>query len=197
LLQCRGSRSSVPAPRGVGAAPDRDRIRRKWGASPKALIGLSLFAAGRTIIELFTDFLVSLGRTRAVLLVQVVWLPTLTAALLVLVERFGIAGAGAAQAAVAVLIVVPACVFLVSRADVRPAMVARALLPSLSLASVPAFVAWTVSSRVGTRVLACAAGGGAGLALYVIPHLSELRQTLAKERIRRRSESPAIIESAA
>jgi O-antigen/teichoic acid export membrane protein len=169
----------------------------KWAAASTALIGLSIFAAGRTMTELFADFLVSLGRTRAVLLVQVIWLPTLTAALLVLVERFGIAGAGAAQAAVAVLIVVPAYVFLVSRSDVRPAMVARALLPSLSLASVTALVAWTVSSRVGTPFLACAAGGGAGLALYVVPHLSELRQTLARERIRRRSESTALIESAA
>ncbi len=169
----------------------------KWAAASKALIGLSLFAAGRTIMELFIDFLTTLGRTRAVLLVQVIWLPVLTAALLILVERFGIAGAGAAHAAVATLVVVPAYILLVKRAGVRPAMVARALMPSLWLASVAAFVAWSVSSLMGTPFLACAAGGGAGLALYLIPHLSELRRALVNERIRRHSDRAAIIESAA
>lgn len=169
----------------------------KWAAASKALIGLSLFAAGRTIMELFIDFLTTLGRTRAVLLVQVIWLPVLTAALLILVERFGIAGAGAAHAAVAILVVVPAYILLVGRAGVRPAMVARALMPSLWLASVAAIVAWSVSSLMGTPFLACAAGGGAGLAVYLIPHLSELRRALVNERIRRHSDRAAIIESAA
>jgi O-antigen/teichoic acid export membrane protein len=169
----------------------------KWEAASHALIGLSVFAAGRTIMELFADFLVSLGRTRAVLLVQVIWLPVLTALLLVLVKRFGIAGAGAAHATVAVLVVVPAYVYMVSRAEIRPAMVARALIPTISLALLAALVAWAVSSRVAAPLLACVAGGGAGFALYVTPYLSELREAFANERSRRRSERTAIAESAA
>lgn len=194
------SRITFPACLFLGAmAPHLVRAvyGSKWAAASTALIGLSILAAARTIMELFSDFLVTLGRTRAVLLVQVIWLPVLTALLLVLVHRFGIAGAGAAQATAGALIVMPIYVYLVHRAGVHPAVVARALLPSLGLALVSALVAWSVSSQVGIALPACAAGGAAGMAVYLAPHVSEIRRAIADARIRRRGDRAAIVEPAA
>jgi O-antigen/teichoic acid export membrane protein len=169
----------------------------KWEAASRALIGLAILGAGRTVMELFADFLVSLGRTRALFIVQVIWLPVLAAALLVLVGRFGIAGAGAAQALVASLVVIPAYVYFVRRAGVPVLMVARALLPCLCWAALAAFIAWSVSTQVTTPLLACAAGGAAGLAIYLIPYLPEIRRAVAGRRIGRgASERDVVAEPA-
>lgn len=168
----------------------------QWAPASKALIGLALLAAARTIIELFSDYLVSLRRTKALFVTQVIWLPTLTIALVVLVSSHGIAGAGAAHALVAWLIVVPVFIYLVRRAGVRLSLIAGALLPSLTWATAAALVAWAVASQVRTPLLACAAGGATGLAIYVVPYLPELRQLLAKLRDRRRPATPGVIEAA-
>ena len=97
----------------------------QWATASKALIGLAVLGASRTIMELFSDFLVSLGRTRAVLLVQVIWLPALAGALVVAVGRLGIEGAGIAHATVAAAVVVPVYVYLIRRAGVPSQMVAE------------------------------------------------------------------------
>jgi O-antigen/teichoic acid export membrane protein len=168
----------------------------KWAAASAALVGLAILGAGRTVMELFSDFLVALGRTRAVLFVQVIWLPALAVALYVLVGRFGIAGAGAAHATVASLIVVPAFVWFVKRAGVPPLMVARALMPPLCWAFVTALIAGAVSRQVSAPLWACVAGGSAGLAIYLIPYASELREAVMKLRITRRVNRTAAVEPA-
>jgi O-antigen/teichoic acid export membrane protein len=170
----------------------------KWAAASQALIGLAILGAGRTIMELFSDFLVSLGRTRALFIVQLIWLPVLTAVLLVMVNSFGIAGAGAGHALVATLAVIPAFVYFVRRAGVPVRMVAKALLPSLGWAFVTAFIAWSVASQLtDTPLLACAAGGAAGLTIYLIPYLPEIRHALAGMRFGRgRSEADVVAEPA-
>lgn len=168
----------------------------QWAAASKALVGLAFLAAARTVIEVFSDYLVALRRTRALLLTQVIWLPALTIALLVLVRRYGIAGAGAAHALVAWLIVMPTFIYLVGRTGVRVSLVARALLPSFCWATAAALVAWSVASQIRTPLLACAAGGIAGLAVYLVPYVPELRQLLAKLRHRRRSSRQGVIGAA-
>lgn len=170
----------------------------RWGPASEALVGLAFLGAGRTVLELFSDFLVSLGRTRAVLIIQIVWLPALAVTLVVLVGRFGIAGAGAAQAIVAGCVVVPINVYLVSRAGVHPVMVARALLPSFSWALLSGALAFLVASQVSVPFFACVAGGTAGLTMYALAYLPEFRQALVKERDRRRSaRSAAVMEPVA
>jgi PST family polysaccharide transporter len=166
----------------------------KWDLAYAPLIGLSVMAAARAMIELFSDFLVSLGRTRAVMLFPLVWLPALTVALLLLVHADGIAGAGIAQAGVSWLVVVPLVAYLVSRCAVRPRIVMGALLPPLGWAILTAAAAWLVSTQVKSPLLACAAGGCTGLALYVLPHLPALRQALTKRRNRRASLTAPAIE---
>jgi O-antigen/teichoic acid export membrane protein len=169
----------------------------KWEAAYRALIGLAILGAGRTIMELFSDFLVSVGHTRALFIIQVIWLPVLVAALLAMVGWFGIAGAGAAHALVASLVVIPAYVYFVRRAGVPVLMVARALLPSFCWAALTAFIAWSVSTQVTSPLLACAAGGAAGLAIYLIPYLPEIRRAVAGRRIGRgASEAHVVAEPA-
>lgn len=157
----------------------------KWEAASRATTGLAILGAARTAVELFSDFLVSVGRTRSLFVVQVIWLPRLAAALLALVGWFGIAGAGAARALVASLVVIPTYVYFVRRASVPVLMVARVLLPSLGWAALTAFIAWSVLTRVTAPLLACAAGGAAGLAIYLIPYLPEIRRAVAAKRMGR------------
>jgi O-antigen/teichoic acid export membrane protein len=169
----------------------------KWAAASQALVGLAILGAGRTVMELFSDFLVSVGRTRAVFIVQLMWLPVLAVTLLVLVRGYGIAGAGAAHALVATLLVIPAYVYFVRRAGIPVRMVARALLPSLCWASLTAAIAWSVASQLTPPLLACVAGGTVGLAIYLIPYVPDIHRAVAGRRIlRRRSESDVAVEAA-
>jgi O-antigen/teichoic acid export membrane protein len=154
----------------------------RWAAAADALAGLALFAATRTIMEVFSDFLLALGRTRAILAVQVVWLPVLAAALVVFVGRFGIAGAGAAHAAVAAFVVVPSFVWCVRRAGVPVRLVVRALLAPLGWAAGASAAAWAVAAQMPGPLLACLAGGTVGVALAALPYLPEARRAVAGRR---------------
>jgi PST family polysaccharide transporter len=168
----------------------------KWGTASTALVGLAVLGAARTILELLSDFLVSLGRTRAVLFFQVAWLPALIVALLVLVHSSGIAGAGYAHAAVSCLVVVPLVIYLVRRAGVPSLMVIRALLPALGWAAATAWLAWYVASQIRTPLLACAAGGTVATAVYVLPYLTDARRAFATELARRRANRAPLAEAA-
>ena len=118
---------------------------QRWGLAATALVGLCVLGAGRILLELSGDFLVTLGRTRAVFIAQVPWLIGLVVALVVGVRGHGIAGAGAAQAIVVVGLMLPLYTFILSQSGVRPSAVLRALGPATAWAGVAAAVAWVVS----------------------------------------------------
>ena len=166
----------------------------KWSTAADALVGLAILGAARTIMELFSDYLVALKRTKALLLTQVIWLPSLSLALIIFVKPDGIAGAGLAHAIVATLIVIPTFIHLVGRAGVPTSLVARALIPSLIWALATAAVAGFVASQIGPPLLACVLGGAAGLAIYLLPHLKELRRLVESELNRRRSHRRTVID---
>jgi lipopolysaccharide exporter len=167
----------------------------RWGKASEALVGLVVLGAARTLVELFSDFLTAIGRTRPVLAVQLVWLPALIGALLVGVNQFGIPGAGAAQAAVSGLVIVPLLVFFVNRAGVPWSLVVSAMLPAFCWAAATATVGWYVASLVRTPALAYIAGGTAGLLIYVLPYLPEVRRAVANERDRRLANRATLAES--
>jgi len=168
----------------------------RWGKAYEALIGLVVLGAARTLVELFSDFLTALGRTKSVLAVQLLWLPVLIGALLALVPRFGIAGAGAAQAAVAALVVMPMLVFFVNRAGVPWPMVVRAILPTFCWAAAAAALGWYVASLLERPVLALLAGGTASVAVYVLPYLPQIRRELSARSDRRRAARAPVAEPA-
>ncbi len=167
---------------------------RRWERASEALVGLVILGAARTLVELFSDFLTALGRTRSVLAVQLLWLPMLIAALLALVSAFGIAGAGAAQAAVSALIVMPLLVYFVDRAEVPWLDVVRSMMPAFCWATATAVLAGYVASLIGTPVLALFAGGAAGLGVYVLPYLPEARVALLARRTRDAPPAALIVE---
>lgn len=141
----------------------------RWSPAASALVGLSVLAAGRILLELSGDFLVSLGRTRAVLVAQVPWLVALTTTLLVVAPRYGIRGVGVGQALVVVVIVAPVYLMFLQHAGVRARDTLRALIPAVLWAFLAAAAAHAVASSIGDAFLACAAGGAVGMVVAAVP----------------------------
>ena len=105
-----------------------------WSASARVLPFLAVLAVVRVLVELGYDLLVALGRARANLGVQALWLLALIPALLFGAGHGGIAGIGRAHALVAVLVAVPACTVMVSRVGVSLRRVGGLLVrPALGL----------------------------------------------------------------
>ncbi|HEY5154996.1 MAG TPA: lipopolysaccharide biosynthesis protein [Acidimicrobiales bacterium] len=154
----------------------------KWSAAAAALVGLSVLGATRILLELMADFLVSLGRTRAVFLAQLPWLVGLTIALLIAVRQHGIAGAGVAQAVVAVGLMTPIYLWFLNRAGVRPASVAGSLWSPLLWALLAAAVAGVVAGSFSVPFVGCLVGGTAGLVVYLIPNAATIRGVVAEIR---------------
>jgi PST family polysaccharide transporter len=143
----------------------------RWAPAASALVGLSVLGASRILLELSGDFLVSLGRTGAVMLAQVPWLLALTAALIVVAPEYGIRGVGWAQAIVVVAVVGPVYAVFLRRSGLRIGDMLIALLPAILLGLLAGAAAHLVASRLGNPVLACVAGGAAGLLTAAIPFL--------------------------
>ena len=83
----------------------------QWAPAAGVLKWLALLAALRIFFELGYDFLVVLGRSRAILIIQVVWILALVPALWFAVHRAGIEGA--AMTVVVVSLVVSAPMYLI------------------------------------------------------------------------------------
>jgi len=151
---------------------------QKWSLAASALVGLSVLGAARILIELAADFLVTLGRTREVFLAQLPWLIGLTGALVIGVQTHGIAGAGAAQAIVAIGLMFPIYGYMLTRAGVDPKGLVKAITPPLLWSLVSAAVAFVVADQLSNSLLAGLAGGACGLIVYLVPHRTELVEAI-------------------
>lgn len=141
----------------------------KWAPAASALVGLSLLGAGRILLELSGDFLVSLGRTRALFVAQVPWLVALTATLLLVAPTYGIRGVGYGQAVVVIALVFPVYALFLRQSGVRIRGLLRAVLPGFVWGCLAAVGAHAVSSSIDNPFLACALGGTVGLAIAALP----------------------------
>lgn len=171
----------------------------QWTAASAALVGLSIMGACRLVLELAADYLVSLGRTRAVLALQLPWLVALAAALIVGVGRAGIAGAGAAQAVVAVAIMLPAYAAVLARSGIRPLALVTALAPALAWAATAGAAAALVARWSSSLPLAVAGGVTAGLAVTALANRSLVRTVLVHlsgRRRQRRAAEPLVLATA-
>jgi O-antigen/teichoic acid export membrane protein len=140
-----------------------------WAAAASALVGLGVFAAGRTVTELLADVSMAIGRTGALFWVQVLWLVALLPVMWISVAHWGIAGAGIAHAVVVWMVVVPAYVVVIRRATGVPVRVqvlaaGRATVASLACGG----LGWLLAGAIVDPWLALVAGGLAGAAVYVI-----------------------------
>jgi O-antigen/teichoic acid export membrane protein len=168
----------------------------KWALAAAALVGLSILGAARVLIELISDFLISLGRTRAVFVAQLPWLAGLIVGLLVGVHTHGIAGAGAAQAIVSVGLIIPIYIFFLSRAGVSPGKVLGSLLPPTIWSLVAAAVAFVVASRASQPLVATLIGGAAGVAVYLVANGNALRKAYLAFKASRAADAQADADEA-
>jgi PST family polysaccharide transporter len=142
----------------------------RWSPAAAPLIGLSIMGAGRIVLELSTDFLASLGRGRDILLAQVAWLVSLSVVLVLVAPRRGINGVGAAQAFVALAIMVPVYAMLLKRGGVPIRPMAAAIVPGVLWAVLSAAAAHAVSVPIANPYLACVAGGSVGVTIASAPY---------------------------
>jgi PST family polysaccharide transporter len=141
----------------------------RWREAGAALTGLAVFGALRIIFDLLATFLIAIGASRSVLLVQVWWLLVMLPAMYFGVSRYGLAGAGWTHVVVGLGAVLPAyllCLHLARvdwldflRGCVRPALV------SVPATLVCIAVAGRVASPTGALIAVIATAG----ALYAAP----------------------------
>lgn len=159
---------------GVGLATTAEPVVRvlygdRWARAGLALAGLGAFGAVRVVTDLLSTYLVAVGLTRTVLVVQVVWLVGMVPAMYAAVSWFGLAGAGWAHLAVTLGIALPAYLIGLRRMGLRAGPILRAgLVPTLVI--VPTGLAgWYLTRAISSPSLSIAAAGGTAILLYVLP----------------------------
>jgi O-antigen/teichoic acid export membrane protein len=139
-------------------APDAIRLvyGEQWAPAADVLRWLAILAALRIFFELSYDFLVVLGRSRAILRVQCVWLAALLPALWGGVQLWGAVGAAVALVAVSTLVSAPLYLVELSRGGIRPARIGRVLLAPAAVTSVTVGLCALVLHETGAPVPALA-----------------------------------------
>ncbi|HEY7174019.1 MAG TPA: oligosaccharide flippase family protein [Micromonosporaceae bacterium] len=152
---------------------------QRWGPAAVALMALSAFGAIRVVIALLADLLVALGFTQRLFLIQVVWLAALVPAMIFGVSRWGIVGAGIANTAVGLLVVLPCYLVIIRRSARLPlGWLVGSSVPPLAAASVAGVVARVVADRIPSAPLALIVGAVCGISCYVVVLFGWLRRTI-------------------
>ena len=141
----------------------------KWAESANVLSVLSLYGAISIICVLFANMIASLGRTRFILVVQLVWLGTLVPAMALGVHERGIVGAALAHIAVIGPIVLPSYLIALKKAtNVHLTALMRAALPAILAGTAAALAARSVASQFAIPFLQLVAGAAAGGLIYLV-----------------------------
>lgn len=131
----------------------------EWAPAAAVLVWLGVLAAFKILYELAYDYFVVIGASRAILALQAITLATLIPAVVVGSELSGIAGAAAAQVAVAAGVMLPLYVVLFARAGLDPArLLGRIWLPALIAGSV-GLIALGISEVLPSDLFACILAG--------------------------------------
>ena len=155
----------------------------RWAPAAAALVTLSLFGATRVVVSLLSDLLVALGLTRRLLVLQGVWLAVLVPAMVVGVKVWGIAGAGLANAAVALLVMIPAYLLASThRSGLRLGWMIKPIAVPTVAAAAAGSAAWIVTQPIESSTLVqLLVGGCVGVVTFVLlawRWLRRLRLTL-------------------
>lgn len=120
----------------------------KWAGSANVLAILSLYGVTFMTCLLFANILTGLGRTKLLLVLQVIWIATLFPAMALGVHVDGITGAAYAHVAVIFPIVLPSYLLVLRRVTgVRLSALARAVLPALLGSAAAALAARAAASQ--------------------------------------------------
>ncbi|MBB5959411.1 PST family polysaccharide transporter [Saccharothrix tamanrassetensis] len=138
----------------------------RWAPTAAALAALVLLGAMRVALELGYDYLASAGRSRAILVIHVVWLAALVPLLALGAHLDGIRGVALAQSVVVLVFIVPA--YLIAfrpygvKARTLGAAVARPVLGGVVMVVVAETVQWFVPNALWRLVV----GGTLSLLAY-------------------------------
>jgi O-antigen/teichoic acid export membrane protein len=144
----------------------------RWLPAMEPLIWLALLGAMRIFFLVAYDYLVVLGRSRFLLMVQLVWLLALIPALVVGTHAAGIYGAALSEAVVAAFVVLPCYLAGLASAGVKFRALSRRLLLPVAGASLLGLVADEAAKVAPNAVAALAI---AGLASVVVVGLLAYR----------------------
>ena len=131
----------------------------RWLPAARPLMWLALLSAVQVFFLLGYDFIVVLGRSRFLLITQLIWLLTLVPALVLGARADGIYGASIAEFAVAGCGILPCYLVELSRAGIRLRALARQLLLPTSGAIVVGLTAGAAAKVAPGDFTALAASG--------------------------------------
>jgi O-antigen/teichoic acid export membrane protein len=138
-----------------------------WTPAAAALALLAVLGAARVGTHLATDLLVAVGRSRATLVIQVVWILALVPALAAGSLLAGIRGAAAAHVVVVLAVTVPAYLIALRGLGVTGMDVGRALARPAVAAGVAACAGLGVRALVHHDVLVLVLGGLVVTAVFI------------------------------
>jgi PST family polysaccharide transporter len=138
-----------------------------WFPAAATLAVLSVLGAIRVALELSYDYLAAAGRTRAILLIHVLWTTALIPALVIGANVAGIEGVGWGHVAVVVIVVIPAYLRALALTGIRPTSLVAGLVRPFVGATVMVLLSVFLSRTLQTDVLQLALGGTLSLAAYV------------------------------
>ncbi|WP_454851949.1 oligosaccharide flippase family protein [Promicromonospora soli] len=157
----------------------------RWEPAAQILVPLAVVGAVRVVADVLAGYLYALGRSRGVLVVQVVWLTALIPAVVVGARVGGSVGVAVAQAVVSVAVLVPAYLVLLRRSRDQVGALAYALAVPGTAAAGAVVAGMLVADRVGDLLLGGLLGGATTLTVYaaatlawVIPRWRAVRAAL-------------------
>lgn len=134
-----------------------------WLPAVAALSPLFVASVCKVFCDLAYDYLVVLGKSGAVLVVQFVGLVALIPLLLAGGAWFGLAGVAAAQAAITGFVILPLYLWRLSKSCVKVVSLFEVMLLPLTAAIATGAVAWTAASLIPGDLAALAVGGAIAL----------------------------------
>lgn len=141
----------------------------RWHEAAGALAGLAIFGGLRVMLDLVATFLIAVGTTTAVLVVQVVWLAAMVPVMVVGVSRFGLDGAGWSHVVVGCAVVLPCYLICLRRVGVDVLGFLREWLVPLGSAVPAVAVCFWIGGRDAAPIILLVAGTTAALLLYALP----------------------------
>lgn len=139
----------------------------RWLPAAAALAVLSVLGAVRVALELAYDYLAAAGRTRAILLIHLIWTIGLVPSLIIGADVGGIEGVGWGHVAIVIILVIPAYLRALGLAGVEARSLLGGLVRPLVGGAVMTLSALAISRVLETDFLRLAVGGTMSLAAYV------------------------------
>ena len=146
----------------------------KWIAAAQVLTVLSIYSAISMVCLLFASVLAAIGRTKLLLVVQLIWLGALAPAMALGVHWNGIVGAAFAHIAVIGPIVLPCYLFAMKKTTgANSGSLGRAVFPALLSSFLAALAVRATAAQFSNSLVQLTTGLLAGGLIYIVavaPH---------------------------